>query len=136
MDKENVACISYGLICMYIYISEKATVPHSSTLAWRTPWMEELGGLQSMGSLGWTRLSNFTFIDRTLFSLRKRKNFPSATTWMDLKGILLTGINYAEKIQYCMISLMWNIKKNEIIESERRLRFVRVWRVWEMRRGL
>ena len=25
--------------------------PHSSTLAWRIPWMEEPGGLQSMGSL-------------------------------------------------------------------------------------
>ena len=26
-------------------------VSHSSTLAWRVPWMEEPGGLQSMGSL-------------------------------------------------------------------------------------
>ena len=25
--------------------------PHSSTLAWKIPWTEELGGLQSMGSL-------------------------------------------------------------------------------------
>ena len=25
--------------------------PHSSTLAWKIPWMEEPGGLQSMGSL-------------------------------------------------------------------------------------
>ena len=25
---------------------------HSSILAWRTPWMEEPGGLQSMGSHG------------------------------------------------------------------------------------
>ena len=30
---------------------EKAMAPHSSTLAWKIPWMEELGGLQSMGSL-------------------------------------------------------------------------------------
>ena len=35
--------------------------PHSSTLAWKTPWMEEPGGLQSMGSLSRTRLSNFFF---------------------------------------------------------------------------
>ena len=35
--------------------------PHSSTLAWKTPWMEEPGGLQSMGSLSRTRLSDFTF---------------------------------------------------------------------------
>ena len=30
---------------------EKAMAPHSSTLAWRIPWMEEPGGLQSTGSL-------------------------------------------------------------------------------------
>ena len=35
--------------------------PHSSTLVWKTLWMEEPGGLQSMGSLSRTRLSNFTF---------------------------------------------------------------------------
>ena len=31
--------------------SEKAMAPHSSTLAWKIPWMEEPDGLQSMGSL-------------------------------------------------------------------------------------
>ena len=30
---------------------EKAMAPHSSTLAWKIPWMEQPGGLQSMGSL-------------------------------------------------------------------------------------
>ena len=35
--------------------------PHSSTLAWKIPWMEEPGRLQSMGSLSRTRLNNFTF---------------------------------------------------------------------------
>ena len=29
---------------------EKAMAPHSSTLAWKIPWVEEPGGLQSMGS--------------------------------------------------------------------------------------
>ena len=28
---------------------EKAMAPHSSTLAWKIPWLEEPGGLQSMG---------------------------------------------------------------------------------------
>ena len=45
---------------------EKAMAPHSSTLAWKIPWTEEPGGLQSMGSLrvrhNWTTsLSIFTF---------------------------------------------------------------------------
>ena len=30
---------------------ERAMAPHSSTLAWKIPWMEEPGRLQSMGSL-------------------------------------------------------------------------------------
>ena len=36
---------------------------HPSILAWKISWTEELGGLQSMGSLrvGRTRLSDFTF---------------------------------------------------------------------------
>ena len=47
--------------------SEKAMATHSSTLAWKIPWMEEPGRLQSMGSLGvghdWaTSLSLFTFM--------------------------------------------------------------------------
>ena len=39
---------------------EKAMAPHSSTLAWKIPWTEEPGRLQSMGSLS-RRLSDFTF---------------------------------------------------------------------------
>ena len=46
---------------------EKAVAPYSSTLAWRIPWTEEPGRLQSMGSLkvghDWvTSLSLFTFM--------------------------------------------------------------------------
>ena len=49
-----------------LIIPEKAVAPHSSTLAWRIPWTEEPGRLQSMGSLrvghDWaTSLSLFTF---------------------------------------------------------------------------
>ena len=32
------------------HTSEKAMVPHSSTLAWKIPWTEEPGRLQSLGS--------------------------------------------------------------------------------------
>ena len=35
--------------------------PHSSTLAWKTPWTGEPGRLQSMGSLSRAPLSDFTF---------------------------------------------------------------------------
>ena len=46
----------------YYIISEKAMAPHSSTLAWKIPWTEEPGRLQSVGiAEGRTRLSYFTF---------------------------------------------------------------------------
>ena len=37
-----------GKLCS---VSEKAMAPHSSTLAWKIPWAEEPGRLQSMGLL-------------------------------------------------------------------------------------
>ena len=51
----------------YDYCGEKAMAPHSTTLAWKIPWTEEPGRLQSMGSLrvghDWaTSLSLFTFM--------------------------------------------------------------------------
>ena len=51
------------------YLQEKSMAPHSNTLAWKIPWTEEPGRLQSMGSLrvghNWaTSLSLFTFMHR------------------------------------------------------------------------
>ena len=66
------SCVQWGCICIVLIIyksvtpifslvteyceaifiySEKAMAPHSSTLAWKIPWAEESGRLQSMGSL-------------------------------------------------------------------------------------
>ena len=55
------------LIFLYIKGPEKAMAPHSSTLAWKIPWMEEPRGLQSMGlprvGQDWmTSLSLFPFM--------------------------------------------------------------------------
>ena len=40
-----------GLYSPPLEQTEKAMAPHSSTLAWKIPWVEKPGGLQSMGSL-------------------------------------------------------------------------------------
>ena len=53
------------------YRREKAMATHSSNLAWKIPWMEEPGRLQSMGSLrvghNWaTELNQTVFIPRVL----------------------------------------------------------------------
>ena len=54
-------------LCKIVIEMEKAMAPHPSTLAWKIPWMEEPGGLQSMGSRrvghDWvTSVSLFTFM--------------------------------------------------------------------------
>ena len=43
---------------------------HSSILAWKIPWKEEPGRLQSVGSQSWTRLSDFTLMQvKTLVTI-------------------------------------------------------------------
>ena len=42
---------SRQMVLMKLYAGQKAMAPHSSTLAWKIPWVEEPGRLQSMGSL-------------------------------------------------------------------------------------
>ena len=61
----HVPHLFYPLICLWTFRLlplEKAVAPHSSTPAWKIPWMEEPGGLQSMGLLSVRHdLSDFTF---------------------------------------------------------------------------
>ena len=38
--------------CLIYHIEAKAMAPYSSTLAWKIPWTEEPGRLQSMGLIG------------------------------------------------------------------------------------
>ena len=49
--------------CTHKTLAEKAMAPHSSTLAWKVPWMEKPGRLQSMGLLrvGTTEQLHFDF---------------------------------------------------------------------------
>ena len=45
-------CSNYHTIALISHASmDKAMATHSSTLAWKIPWMEEPGRLQSVGSL-------------------------------------------------------------------------------------
>ena len=67
--------ISQTHIFSFIYtpVLEKEMASHSSIHAWKIPWTEEPGGLQSMGLQSRTRLSDFTSLhsipsDYNLFS--------------------------------------------------------------------
>ena len=49
------------IITLYARQLEKAMASHSSTLAWKIPWMEEPGRLKSMGSPRVRHEFTFTF---------------------------------------------------------------------------
>ena len=53
----------YNKIPQTKWLMEKVMAPHSSTLAWKIPWTEEPGRLQSMGlrRVGMTERPPFTF---------------------------------------------------------------------------
>ena len=72
LEPRKIESVTVSIVSPSIYHEvmgpeEKAMAPHSSTVAWKIPWMEEPGRLQSMGSLkvghDWaTSLSLSTFM--------------------------------------------------------------------------
>ena len=48
---KSQARLSDFTLTFQFHALEKEMATHSSTLAWKIPWTEELGGLQSMGLL-------------------------------------------------------------------------------------
>ena len=54
---------------------------HSSALAWKIPWTEELSRLQSMGSLSQTGLSDFTFTFHLHALEKEMATHSSALAW-------------------------------------------------------
>ena len=134
---------------------EKAMAPHSSTLVWRIPWMEEPGRLQSMGSLGvghdWvTSLSLFTFMHWR----RKRQPTPVflpgetqgrgawwaaisgvAQSWTRLKQLSSSSSNAQELINWsCKLTLYqreWDGSGGQPpVKSEVRTQSSKVGRLW------
>ena len=61
--------------------------PHSSTLAWKIPWMEEPGGLQSMGS---HRVRHDRSDLAAAAATLQRKKLYTFTYFMDNKYIVLS----------------------------------------------
>ena len=72
--------------------------PHSSILAWKIPWMDEPGGLQSMGSLSRIRLSDFTFTFHFHALEKEMATHSSILAWTipgtgEPGGLLSTGLH-------------------------------------------
>ena len=94
---------------------EEGRAAHSIILAWRIPWTEEPGGLQSMVSQS---------VGQDLKQL--------STHSMDGPWGHYAKWSQAEKNKYCMISLICRIEKVKLRNS--RLGITRGWRMGEMGR--
>ena len=74
---------------------------HSSTLAWKIPWMEELGGLQSMGSLrvghDWRDLAAAAAAAAEMV-----KEGNDVTHWTVTNVTILSWIFFFFTLQYCI----------------------------------
>ena len=83
---------------------EKGMATHSSILAWRIPWTEEPGGLESMG-FERVRHSWATNIFTSLFTLRRPTFLGFHSTilfWISLLPLWLTGFTYVSHHQLLM----------------------------------
>ena len=76
-------CSNYCTIAFTSYTStEKAMATHCSTLAWKIPWKEEPGRLQSMGvTKSWAWLSDFTFTFHFHALEKEMANHSSILAW-------------------------------------------------------
>ena len=94
----------------------EAMAPHSSTLAWRIPWMEEPGGLQSMGL---QRVGHFHFHlwPQTNRIMLKRKVMTNLDSILKNRDITLpTNVHLVKAMVFQVVMYRcesWTIKKAE-----------------------
>ena len=109
---------------------EKAMALHSTTLAWKIPWMEEPDGLQSMGSRrvghDWvTSLSHFTF-------MHWRRKWQSTPVFLpgesqgrgSLVGCRLWGCTELDTTEMTQQQHSWRMEKGMTTHSS-----ILVWRI-------
>ena len=61
MDREAWCAVIHGVAKSRTRLSDYTELNSIGILAWKIPWMEEPGGLQSTGSQSRTQLNDFTF---------------------------------------------------------------------------
>ena len=92
---------------------EEKMATHSSILAWRIPWTEEPGGLQSMG---WQRVesnwatNSFSIHMSVVLSPFVPSSPPlTVSIWVDLESVIQSEENQ-RKIS-CINTYIWNLEK-------------------------
>ena len=75
--ENSMECVLHRVAKSWEDPLEKAMATHSSTLVWKIPWMEEPGGLQSMGSqrVGHNRVTSLVTFNHQFLLTRRRQAF-------------------------------------------------------------
>ena len=82
----------------YPLVLENEMAAHSSTLAWKIPWTEEPGRLQSTGSQSRTRLSDFTlFLSYPLILPSDTIELSTSSSWLWSTGPDLSLSSHTSK---------------------------------------
>ena len=77
---------------------EKEMATHSGTHAWKSPWMEKPGGLQSMGSQSRTRLRDFTFF--SLSDVVSKTSLPSPRSHIFYRKFIVLSFSFRPVINF------------------------------------
>ena len=89
----NISCYTFPCLKSSASFHREGNGTHSSTLAWRIPWTEEPGRLQSTGSCTGTWLNNFTFThwrrkwQPTPVFLPGKNRREGGAWWADIYGV-------------------------------------------------
>ena len=51
-----------------------------------------------------------------LSAIKKNEIMSFAAIWMDLESVILSEVSQTEKVKYCDIPYMWNLKSNDTNE--------------------
>ena len=93
---------------------EKDMATHSSILAWKIPWMEEAGGLQSVGSQrvghDWVTSPSFTMVSVQYCSLQHQTLLPSTVTFATGRCFFYGCVSsfFLELFLYCSLVAYWS----------------------------
>ena len=110
------------LLIIFTMLLEKGMATHSSVLAWRIPWTEELVGLQSMGSQrvrhNWvtnTHTQCYTLYPHELFYNESLYLLKPSTLFSHLLPLATTNLLFVSMISVCLFFKIPHI--SEIIWS-------------------
>ena len=67
-----------------------------------------------------------------IYAIKNNEILPFVAMWMDLENTMFSEVSQTEKDKYCMISLMWNLKKVKLVSiTQKRLTWgIPWWSSW------